>query len=113
VSDTAIAIDFYETLDVKSYLTAKVTLHAVVSLDLITESRDFTLGKVLCTSIRIDAGLGKDILRALETDTVDISERDFYALVVGNINTSYTSHFDIYSFLKFMSSELQISDYQP
>ena len=113
MSGTAIAVNFNETLDVKSYFTTEVTLYVVVSFDLITKSRDLTLGKILCASVGIDAGLGKNVLRALKTYTLDVCERDFYALVVGNINTSYTSHFDIYSFVSLMSSNLPESKISP
>ena len=40
----------------------------------------------------------QDILGTLKTNTVNVGKRDFHTLVIGNINTSYTSHFDIYSF---------------
>ena len=102
MSGTAIAIYFYKSLDVKSYLTAKVTLYVVVSFDFITETCDFILGKILCTGIGIDTGLSKDILGALKSNTVNVGKRDLYTLVIGNINTSYTSHFDIYSFLNLV-----------
>ena len=107
MSDTAIAIDFNQALDVKSNFTAEVTLYAIVCFDFITERGYFSFGKILSASVRIDAGFSKNVLRALKTDTVNVCERDLYALVVGNINTSYTSNFDIYSFLNLMSTELR------
>ena len=115
MSDTAIAIDFNKALDIESNLTAKITFYAIVCFDFVTKSRDLSLGKILCASVRINTCLCEDVLRALETDTVNVCQRDFYTLVVWNINTSYTSQFDIYSFLNLMSSELRsvYPRYQP
>ena len=101
MSDTAIAIDFYQALDVKSNFTSEVTLNVVVRFDLISERCNLSLGKVLSTSVRVNASLGENILRALKTDTINVCERDFYALVIGNINTSYTSPFRYILLFKF------------
>ena len=92
MADAAVAVDFYETLDVQCNFTAKFTFNCVVVFDLVTELCDIVLGEILCAGVGIDAGLGKDILRALESDTVDIGKRNFNTLLSWNINTSYTSH---------------------
>ena len=92
MSDTTVAVDLDHSLDVKSYVTAEVTLYLVVSFDLITKLCYVCIGKILCTSVGIDSGCYEDIICALSANTVNIGEGDFNALVIRNINTSYTSH---------------------
>ena len=103
MTNAAVAVDFYHILDVELYFSAEVTLYSVVSLDLVTELSNLSLGKVLCTSVRIDSCLLKDRLSTGLSDAVDIGERDLNALLIWNINTSYTSPLCNPSFLWFVS----------
>ena len=90
MSDTAVAVNFYHSLDVEGNGSAEVTFNFVRIFDLITELCYFFLGKILCSGIGIDTGLCKDIVSALAADTVNVGKGDFNALVVRNINTCYT-----------------------
>jgi hypothetical protein len=92
MSDAAVAADLIESLNVKSNLTAKITLYGVRGFDYLTELSNLSLGEILRTGIRIDTGLFENVTRTLYADTVDIGQGELNALVVRNINTSYTSH---------------------
>mgnify|MGYP002512509792 CR=1 FL=1 len=68
-------------------------------------ARQHNNANVLCMGARvIGPGLCKDIICALAANTVNIGKGDFYALVVRNINTSYTSHSLFTSLLIFVST---------
>ena len=87
MSDSAIAVNFNQTLDVEVYLTTKLTFNLVVVFDLVTKLRDIVLCKVLCSGVGIDSGLCQNILGALQTDSVNVGKSDLNALVIGNIYT--------------------------
>ena len=57
MTDTAVAVNFYKTLDVESNVTAKVTFYNVVVLDLVTELSNLIFSEVLSAGVGIDAGL--------------------------------------------------------
>ena len=87
MSDSTIAIDLNKTLDIEGNLTTELTFYSVVVFDLVTKLCDLIICKILRTLIGIDAGLSKDVLGALKTDTVNIGKSDFYALLIRDINT--------------------------
>ena len=91
MSDTAVAVDFNKALDVEGNVTAKVTFDNVVVLDLVTQLGYLLFGKILGAGIGIDTGLYKDIVGALAAYTVNVGKGDLDALLIRNINTSYTS----------------------
>ena len=92
MADPAVAVRLDEALDVHCDLAAELTLDGVVVFDLVTELGDIILGQILCADVGVDAGLCKDIAGALQTDSVDIGQRDLDALGIRNIDTGYTSH---------------------
>ena len=90
MTNSAVAVDLHQSLDVHRAITAKVTLYGVGIFDLVTKLCNLGFGQILCTGIRIDTGLCKDVVCALASDTVNIGQSNLNALVVRNINTSYT-----------------------
>ena len=92
MSYTAVATDFYHSLDVDRNVTTEVTLYNVVVFDFITELGNVIFCEILAASIRIDTGLFKDFVRGCSADTVDIGKTDFNSLLIRNFNTSYTCH---------------------
>ena len=87
MSDSAVAVDLDHALDVESDVTAEVTFNVVVLFDLFSELRGLFLGEILRSLIGIDPGNLQNVLRALESDTVNVGESDLNSLVVWNINT--------------------------
>jgi hypothetical protein len=92
VTDSTVAVDFYHSLDVECNITAKVTFHGVIVFNYVTELCNLLFSQILCTGIRIDTCLFKDIICALASNTVNVGKGDLNALGIWNINTSYTSH---------------------
>ena len=91
MTDTAVAVDLYESLDVKRNVSAQVTLNCVVLFDLISELCDLFVGKILGTCIGIDACLCKNVICACLAYTVNVGKSDLNTLLIRNINTCYTS----------------------
>ena len=91
MSDTAVAVDFYHVLDVHGNFTTEITFYSVEVFDFVTQLCNVFLSQILSADRGINAGLSEDVCSALTTDTVNVGKGDVNALVVGNINTSYTS----------------------
>ena len=87
MTDTAVAVYFYETLNVHRGLAAKLTFNRIVVLDFVTKLSDIVVGKVLCAGVRIDAGSRKDLLRTRKADAVNIGQRYLDSLLIRNLNT--------------------------
>ena len=87
MSDSAVAVDLNQTLDVHCGFAAKFALNGIVVLDLVTELRDLFLCKILSTLVGIDTGLCENVLGAFQSDTVNLGKSDLYALLIRDINT--------------------------
>ena len=79
MTDTAIAADLDESLDIESGLTAKVTLDLAVMIYILTKLRDVILGQVLDSYIGINSCCGDNIACGFATDTVDVGQNLKYA----------------------------------
>ena len=90
MTQTTVATDFAQTLDVHSGLTTQVTFDDIVMLDSITELCLLLLGQVLNADISVDTGLGQDFSSTGGSDAVDIGQSNFDPLVAGKINTRNT-----------------------
>ena len=98
MTDSTVAVDLNHSLDVECNITTEVTLNYIGCFDNVTELCYVALGQVFCADIRIDSCLSKNVLCALKSDTVNISESYLNSLIVRNINTGYTSHIVISPF---------------
>ena len=92
MAHTTVAADLGQALDVKRGLTAEVAFHDVVVVDRFTQLCFFLIGEVLNSGVGVDSGYLQNLLCAGSADTVDISETDFYSLVLGQVNAGYTCH---------------------
>ena len=93
VTQTTVATNFAQTLDVHSSLTAQVAFDDIVMLDSIAEQCLLVLGQVLNAGIGVDTGLGQNLSSAGRSDAIDIGQSNFDPLVAGKINTRNTCHF--------------------
>ena len=87
VARAAVAVDVHHLLDVGGNGSAEVTFHMIVGFNLFTESSDLILGQILGTGIGIDARLCQNFFGTGQTDSVDLSEGNLNALVIGDIYT--------------------------
>lgn len=93
VPESAIAPDIHEALDVHRTLSTQSTLDLEIPFDLTAKSVYVVVIEILCPTIGIHAAGRDDLMRAGRPDSVDVGERDFNALSLGEINTSNTCHF--------------------
>ena len=87
MTDTAVAADFNESLDIESGLTAKVTLDLAVMIYILTKLRDVILGQVLDSYIGINSCCGDNIACGFATDAVDIGQSDLDSFLSRQVNT--------------------------
>src|SRR3712207_4262490 len=92
MAQAAVAGEVHQPLDVHRGLAAKVALDIVVAVDRLADVQDLLVGQVLDPLFRRDAELGDDVLGRGLADSVDIGERDFHALVGGDVHPGDTSH---------------------
>jgi hypothetical protein len=92
VPDSAIRLDFDEPSDVHLDLLAEITFHAALLLDRLAQMIDFVFGQIADLFRVIDAGLRRQLLRALLPYAVNRSQPDPQALLYRKINARYTCH---------------------
>ena len=92
MTDTAVAADLGQALDVERNFTAEVALNGVVFVNNFTQSGLLIFCQILDADVAIHTGCLQDVLRAFSADTVDISQTDFDSLITGQVNTSNTCH---------------------
>src|SRR5699024_3893034 len=92
VADAAVAADLGQALDVHRHVAAQVALHGVLVANDLTQLGLVLLGQVLHAGVRVDSGLGQDLVGAGAPNAVDISEADLNSLLSRQVNTGNTSH---------------------
>ena len=107
VADSAVAVGFDEALDVHSDFATEFTFYGVVVFDFITELRDIVFGQVLCSLVRINAGLCENVACALGTDTIDVGKSYLYTFCIRNVNTGNTCHL-LFTFLLKLTLSLLV-----
>src|SRR6185295_9792897 len=92
VPQPAVAGEVHQPLDVHRRLAAEVALDLVALVDRLADLADLLVGEVLDALFRRDPELGGDVLGRGAADSVDIGQRDFHALVGGDVHPGNTSH---------------------
>ena len=77
MTDSAIAANLLQSLDVHSDLSAKITLNSLSVSNNSCQLLHFVIGQILNTGVRINASLSKDTVCTCSTDSVDLSQTDF------------------------------------
>ena len=77
MTDSAIAANLLQSLDVHSDLSAKITLNSLSVSNNSCQLLHFVIGQILNTGVRINASLSKDTVCTCSTDSVDVSQTDF------------------------------------
>jgi len=93
VTQAAVAADVHQTLDVRRYLRAQNALGFVLRSDDGTDGARLLVGPVLYLLVQVDTGLRQDFLGVAPANAENVSQGDFAALVVRDINPCDTSHF--------------------
>src|SRR6202165_2727860 len=96
VAQAAISADFHEALDIERDLAAKLAFNLGFLVENVAEAADLLVVQVLDAHVGIDVRDRQDAPRGMRTDPEDVGERDFDALLAGNINAGNSSHLPSY-----------------
>ena len=92
MTQTAVAAQIHQALDVHRNFTAQITFNMVIAIDCFTNLQDFRIGQLIDATLCRDADLLDDFLRKLLTNPVNVLKRDNNALVRRDVDASDTSH---------------------
>ncbi|MBG9885252.1 hypothetical protein ABE10_01355 [Bacillus toyonensis] len=92
MTEALVGADLDLAADVGRHLTAKVTLHLVVGLDVVAERDELVVAEVLHTDRLIDLGGLEDLHGAGTANAVDVGEGDHHALVARDVDAGKTCH---------------------
>jgi hypothetical protein len=90
MSHTPVAPNLHQASNAQLKLAAKISFNAMFALKDFSNSPRLAFGKFANPGIRIDSGLGHNLLGARETNSVDIGERVLNSLIAWKIHTCYT-----------------------
>jgi hypothetical protein len=92
VAEAAIAGQVHQPLDVHRGLATKIAFHRVASVNRFAQMENVLIRKILNPGRRRNAKLGGDFAGLGRTNAVNISQRNFNALVGGDIDPRDTCH---------------------
>jgi hypothetical protein len=93
VSDTSIALNALEALQIHSDLAAQVAFDYVLAiLDRVNDLGELLLSQVLGPNARVNLGPGQDVDGVARADAVNIAQGNIDALVGGDFYTNDTGH---------------------
>ena len=87
-----VTTDLRKALNVHRHLAPEIALDLIVAVDDLAEAVGLLLGEVLDTRLEVEARIVHDLLRSRGPDAEDVCQRDFDALVVGDVNAGNTCH---------------------
>ena len=92
MTQTAVAAQIHQTLDVHSDFTTQVAFNAVLTVDQFTDLYDLVIRQFV-DALRIgDTELAADCLRGRRANAVDIAQADDHPLVGRNVYAGNTCH---------------------
>jgi len=92
VTQTSVAADVHEPLDVHGNLPAEITLNPHFFIDDVTQAIDFIVSQVPNPGVRIDSGASEKLLARMQPDAVDVRQRSFDPLIPGKVNSRNSGH---------------------
>ena len=92
VTQTAVAAEVHEALDVHLNLAPEIALDAVLALDDVTESLDLRVGELLDLGLGVDLGFATDLLSLALADAEDVGKRVSDLLTAGKVDACNTGH---------------------
>jgi len=88
MTDSAVAVDVHQPLDVLLHLTPEIALDLVVSVYQALQSRDFPFGQIFDPNVGINVRSIEDTVASTPTDAIDIGQPDLDTLISRNVNAS-------------------------
>src|SRR4051812_40310242 len=92
VPQTPVAGQVHQPLDVHRRLAAEVALHAMLGVDGLAQMEHLLVREILDPPLGRDAQFGGDLFRLGAADAVNVSQRDFDALVGRDVDARDTCH---------------------
>ena len=81
MTDTSVASDFLQSLDIQSDFTTKITFNCHCFINYSTDFLNIIICQVSDTNVRIYTCLSKNFVSACSADTIDIGKADFDTFV--------------------------------
>jgi hypothetical protein len=97
VPNAPIACNITQTRDILGDLPSKLPANNIVAVDNLRNPAEIVFSQLTGLDIFLDSGLFQYLSGGMLTYAYDISQRNPYRLIVGNVNTNYTRHFCSYS----------------
>jgi hypothetical protein len=97
MTQTTVATDVHQPLDVHLHAFAQVALNLSLRFQNGTDTDQLVLTQVLNASVDIHSSLFENGSCPRAANTVDVSETDLGPFVRWKINTSYTCHYYLFS----------------
>ena len=72
MSDASVASDLHQSLDVEGSFSSQVTFYDVIAFDYLSDLSGIFLGQILNSDVWIYVRFSEDILRRLQTNTINI-----------------------------------------
>ena len=88
VTDTPVATDVHQTLDVQLYFGTKVTLHLILGTDDFTYFCRLVVGPIFHFDVFVNAGFTQNGISRATTDTIDIGQGDLSSLILRQVYTN-------------------------
>ena len=92
VAQAAVRADLDQALDVQGHLAAQVALDLVAPVDDLAQPVDLLLGEVPDPGVRVDVGLGEDLLAGRQADPVDVGQGDLDPLLARDVDAGDACH---------------------
>ena len=92
MTSSAVRSDFDQTFDIQVHFAAKVTFNRYIFVDSRSEFVDFRFGQIFNARVRIDIEVLEQLLCCRASNTVNVSQADFYSLIAGKVDTGNSSH---------------------
>src|SRR3990167_9605954 len=92
VTQTTIAREVHEALDVHRHFAAKIAFHGVLGVDRFADLKDLCVRKVGHAAGVFNTQLVGDLLGLVCANAMDVGQRDDHALVGGDVDPCNTSH---------------------
>lgn len=92
MTQTTVAAQVHQPLDIHSNFASEITLDRVVGVDHLADPNDLGVGEFIHATIVRNPDLGTDLARLRTPNPMNVGERDLDALVGRNVDTRNTRH---------------------
>ena len=90
MTQTAIATDLHEALNILRNFAMQVTFSGEVLLNVVTKLGKFIFSQIVAASVWIYASFCEDLLGGGKANAVNVGQADFNALVARKVDTNET-----------------------